>query len=183
MDSGALCSYKLFGASEAVIDTAGGRVKALTFAVIIATGILLAICGKVRGEEGAQSVEWQINIVARTLLAEARSEGTNGMYAVACVMQQRQIERGISPADVCLQRLQFSCWNKATAKDKQVKPLKASWQASYAMLLAKAIVSGQQLQRGFVGGANHYHTIDVSPSWSRGVRPVTQVGRHLFFKL
>lgn len=123
------------------------------------------------------------NIVARTILAEARSEGSNGMYAVACVIQERAIERHMSPAKICLQPKQFSCWNKATDADKKVKSLKRSWQSDYAKQLAKQMVAGTDLDRSFVGNANHYHTTSVSPSWSSGVQAVAVVGKHKFFKL
>ena len=56
-------------------------------------------------------------IVAITILAEARGEGNKGMYAVAAVIAQRSNERKVTPSQVCLQRLQFSCWNGKSVKD------------------------------------------------------------------
>ena len=57
-------------------------------------------------------------IVAITLLGEARGEGERGMYAVACVIQKRTEERNLLPIEVCQQYRtvkgrkvwQFSTW-------------------------------------------------------------------------
>ena len=70
-------------------------------------------------------------IVALTILGEARGEGKAGMYAVACVIQQRSKNRKITPAQVCLQKRQFSCWNDG----KESHSLKTP-QGIYAKFLA-----------------------------------------------
>ena len=41
-------------------------------------------------------------IVAMTIWGEARGEGEAGMYAVACVISQRAINRNTTPAEICL---------------------------------------------------------------------------------
>ena len=114
--------------------------------------------------------------VAVTILAEARGEGKSGMYAVACVIQTRSRERRLTPEQVCLQKYQFSCNNKGI----QVKLLNQSQEADYARLLAAAI---GRLDESFVGGANHYHAAAVAPKWSKGVKPVKEIGNHKFYKL
>lgn len=114
-------------------------------------------------------------IIACTILGEARGEGEAGMYAVAAVIRQRSIERKISPAKVCLQRLQFSCNNNGP----QIKLLKTS-QAKYAIKLAANI---ERIDTSFVNKANHYHTKTVKPYWSKGKTPTKIIGNHLFFKL
>lgn len=157
--------------------------KLITFVFIVMMGILLATCGKALAGEVVGGKDWQVNVVARTIVAEARGEGSNGMYAVACVIQQRVLERNLSPAGVCLERLQFSCWNKATVKDKQIKTLRACWQTEYAQCLATTIVQGLNLDRKFVGFANHYHEEKVDPRWARGEKPTIKIGQHLFYRL
>ncbi len=114
--------------------------------------------------------------VAVTILAEARGEGQAGMYAVACVIQVRAKERKLTPEQVCLQKSQFSCNNKGI----QLNLLNQSQEAGYARLLAAAI---GRLDESFVGGANHYHTAAVQPKWSKGVKPVREIGNHKFYKL
>jgi len=114
-------------------------------------------------------------IVACTILGEARGEGEAGMYAVAAVIKQRAIEKKISPAKVCLQKLQFSCNNKGV----QSNLLKCS-QAAYAMKLAENINS---IDVSYVKGANHYHTKSVKPYWSKNKKPTIVIGNHEFYKL
>jgi len=116
-----------------------------------------------------------IDTVAATILGEARGEGKQGMYAVACVIQVRSKERKMTPAQVCLQRLQFSCNNSGV----QLGLLDAP-EADYARLLASSV---GRLDASFVGHANHYHTHGVKPSWSRGKTPVKIIGGHRFFRL
>ena len=60
---------------------------------------------------GDEALTQDERIVALTLLGEARGEGSNGIYAVACVIQKRARERYKTPAEVCLQPYQFSIWN------------------------------------------------------------------------
>ena len=118
--------------------------------------------------------------VAITILAEARGEGERGMYAVACVISQRAIERKISAAKVCTQKWQFSCWNPNDPQRGKLGRLLNLSQAKYAMRLAKNIMN---LQRSYVGYANHYHTHRVKPYWSKGKTPIKVLGNHKFFKL
>ena len=118
--------------------------------------------------------------VAITILAEARGEGQSGMYAVACVISQRAIERKISAAKVCTQKWQFSCWNHNDPQRGKLGRLLNLPQAKYAKMLAKNIMN---LQRSYVGYANHYHIHSVKPYWSKGKTPIKVLGNHKFFKL
>jgi spore germination cell wall hydrolase CwlJ-like protein len=122
----------------------------------------------------------QQEIVAITILAEARGEGKRGMYAVACVISKRMKERKKTGAQVCLQPWQFSCWNKNDPQRLHLRKLLRHELAPYAMMLAKNI---DNLQLNFVEFANHYHTKRVKPYWSKGKRPVATIGNHLFFRL
>ena len=118
-------------------------------------------------------------IVAITILAEARGEGDKGMYAVAAVIAQRSNERKLTPSQVCLQRLQFSCWNGKSVKD--LEHLLKVPQAKYALLLARNV---SLLSREYVGFANHYHNNKITtPYWAKGKKPVKVIGNHLFYKL
>ena len=139
--------------------------------------VLLMLGGvmKAKGETFTQQ-----EIVAITILAEARGEGKRGMYAVACVISKRMKERKKTGAQVCLQPWQFSCWNKNDPQRPHLRKLLRHELAPYAMKLAKNI---DNLQLKFVEFANHYHTKRVSPYWSKGKRPVATIGNHLFFKL
>ena len=118
--------------------------------------------------------------VAITILAEARGEGKAGMYAVACVISQRSLDRKITPAKVCTQKWQFSCWNPNDPQRGKLGRLLTLPEAEYALSLAKNIT---RLDRSYVGYANHYHTHRVSPRWSRGKTPVKTIKNHRFFRL
>jgi len=118
-------------------------------------------------------------IVALTLLGEARGEGASGLYRVACVIQQRQLNRALSAQAVCLERRQFSCWNGRGPSSKLLK----SKAAPDAVALAHTLVAGKKLRRQVVGFADHYCTRNTFPKWARGKKPVAVWGNHKFFRL
>ena len=122
------------------------------------------------------------NIVARTIFREARGDGTNGMYAVACVIQERAIKRRLRPREVCLQPKQFSCWNKATSTDLEYRSIGDSGLARYANALAAKIIANERLDRSFVGYADYYCEVSLNPKWTIGRKPVAVVGGHKFYK-
>ena len=125
-------------------------------------------------------------IVALTILGEARGEGKLGMYAVACVIQQRSCERKKTPAQICLQPWQFSIWNAGKGKVKKESELYYLWMSpsmSYARELARHVCKGHGLAREVIGHANHYCTLKTNNKWTRKSKPVKIIGNHKFFKL
>lgn len=132
-------------------------------------------------------------IVAITVLAEARGEGEIGMSAVACVILQRSLDGGVSPDAVCLKKKQFSCWNSDDPQRKKLKSLLSSPSAKFALDLADRVYFDikhhsepghkNRLNRSALGYANHYHTLTVNPYWSRGEKCVKIVGNHKFYRL
>lgn len=52
-----------------------------------------------------------INIVARTLWAEAKGEGENGLRAVASIIWNRAYHNPKNLTKICFAPKQFSCWN------------------------------------------------------------------------
>jgi len=42
-------------------------------------------------------------------------------------------------------------------------------------------VAGLSLTLDIVGGATHYHTRQVAPEWSSGMKVTRELGNHLFF--
>jgi len=162
-------------------------------------GILFGAASKVAGDQLLSRDE---QVVAATLLGEARGEGRCGVYAVACVLQQRSINRRLSPAKVCLQNKQFSCWE---INGKQISLLEANKKyynqggpIMYARQLARNIVSGHQLDRTFVENADHFHAKWVMkknkdgelekvlmkpPFWAKKENFTVIIGNHKFYKL
>jgi len=127
----------------------------------------------VASANAAQLTDQQI--IACTILGEARGEGEAGMYAVAAVIRQRANERKISFSDVCLQKLQFSCNNNGVQKN-----LLDTKQAVYAMKLAASINS---IDTNFIKNSNHYHAKNVKPYWAKNKKPLVVIGNHIFYKL
>ena len=127
-----------------------------------------------------------LDIAARTVWAEARSEAFEGQIAVAWVMRRRVEDAKRWPntlAGVCLQRLQFSCWNDA---DPQRARLVAVSTADTEYLDALCAVAGVFADRfeDFAKGANHYlNPALASPSWAKPSAKVVTIGRHAFFRL
>ena len=60
----------------------------------------------------AQQLTKEQDIIAQTLLGEARGEGKEGIYAVGCVIKQRMNLKSFpnTATGVCLQRSQFEYW-------------------------------------------------------------------------
>ena len=127
----------------------------------------------------------QRDVVAMTILGEARGEGEAGMYGVACVIAQRVINRNKTAKQVCLQKgkriWQFSCWDERDPNRKKLPTLlKTHQHAAYAKMLATNI---NNLQRSYVGNADHYCHVNTHNYWTRTSTPIKVIGKHKFFKL
>ena len=122
----------------------------------------------------------EILVIALTLLGEARGEGIEGMAGVASVIQTRAIERKQTAHQVCLAPKQFSFWNGGVSEAKK-KQLLANPQAKNALHLAKLVA--EKRMPDVVNGANHYHTFQVSPKWSKGEKTVAIIRNHKFYRL
>lgn len=124
----------------------------------------------------------EVEIVAITILAEARGEGESGMYAVGCVIQQRKNNSNISATDVCLKRKQFSCWNKNDPQYSNIEKLLLTPQAKYAKLIAEAVID-DGLDLTYTGNATHYHSRNIYPYWANKEKQTAKIGNHIFYKL
>lgn len=125
------------------------------------------------------SLQLNAGVVALTLLAEARGEGRDGLGAVAAVISQRSINRGLTAREVCLQPYQFSCWNGKTEQDLQ--DLYRSPMAAFALYLEENI---DRIDRSKINYADHYYADYIkAPYWAKGRKPVARIGRHIFYSL
>jgi len=147
----------------------------------ILTALLLTLTSVVHSAEILLPDNYAERVVVMTILGEARGEGEAGMYAVACVIRKRMIERKMDAVDVCVQNRQFSCWN-GNGQDKLFKLLNGSKQHLYAMNLAPHVIQGG-LDLNYVKHANHYCTLKTHNAWTKGKKPVKIIGNHKFFKL
>jgi spore germination cell wall hydrolase CwlJ-like protein len=116
-------------------------------------------------------------IVAATLIAEAGGEkDSRAMYAVAEVIYNRSISRKLSPAQVCLQPKQFSCWNN---KDVEGGIEKAKKHKKWANALQIAQNLGST---NYTQNAQFYHTTKVNPSWNKKMLATVTIENHIFYK-
>jgi len=140
----------------------------------------------------------QREIVAMTILGEARGEGKAGMYAVATVINTRVINRNKTPKQVCLQKgeriWQFSCWDERDVNRAKLGELYLTHpMRDYAIRLAANIT---ELKRSYTKNADHYCHINKNPYWSYRkvklsngkiikviIKPVAIIGNHKFYKL
>lgn len=125
------------------------------------------------------------DILARTLVGEARGEGRKGMEAVACVAMNRVRKKGWWGATVkmvCLMPSQFSCWNPADPNRKIIMELDDSVPIYRdALGIAGRAISGDL--KDFTNGATHYFAKDMKhpPAWARNLEPCFTLGKHVFY--
>ena len=143
-----------------------------------------------------QELTREQEIIAMTILGEARGEGEAGMYAVGCLIKQRKQNSSgkLSYSQICLKKWQFSCWNPNDPNRSQLKKLLAnSSSAKYAKRVALNI---DNLDLNFIANADHYCAVNAKPYWifkkvltKRGkmakveLTPVKIIGNHKFYKL
>ena len=75
---------------------------------------------------------------------------------------------------------QFSCWNPGDPNRKKLMSVTESNKnfATCLRVARRAIYGG--LGNDNTNGADHYHTIAVTPKWSLGKMPVAQYATHVF---
>lgn len=126
---------------------------------------------------------YQLDILVKTVLSEARGEGVGGMEAVANVIKNRSSSGKYSsdPAKVALQPKQFSGWNRGEGGNnpQQFKP--GTQQYETAKQAIERVFSGETIDP--TNGALFYHTPKVNPNWANDVNKygTTQIGNHIFY--
>lgn len=120
----------------------------------------------------------QVEVLALTLDAEARSGGVEGMTDVGIVIANRVKVGAWGPSfsAVCLAPKQFSCWNPSADKNhvrlvgyaNLLKIGQVPSELEPAMSVAAAVIEGTAEDQ--VGGADHYLTTRLfktnPPSWA-----------------
>lgn len=113
------------------------------------------------------------------------------MYNVACVIQERSLQRGLKPHQVCRQANQFEPWNGKTFKD--LAWLLGTKHAASALSYARALKGGKGFARLSRGHPDHFFAKSqkVWPYWAheggkltnKKLKPTHDDGHHLFFRL
>lgn len=116
-------------------------------------------------------------IVAATIILEAGGEyAPNALKAVNEVIQNRAIKRRITPSQVCLQRLQFSCWNNIDKRPQLFAKAKSHPRFSQALQIVLSTPTD------YTKGADHYHADYCMPYWAKHMTVTVVIGRHIFYK-
>ncbi|MGD1880007.1 MAG: cell wall hydrolase [Kiloniellaceae bacterium] len=149
------------------------------WAMLRATGAL----GSVSSSFDPSRASQEVDIVARTIWAEARGDGARGMQAVANVIMNRANHPGwwgTDPISVCMKPYQFSAWNSNdvnSGKAARVTVEDAAFRV--ALELAGKAVAGTLPD--ITGSATHYHNHTVSPGWAASLRKTAEIGGHVFY--
>jgi len=129
-----------------------------------------------------------LDVLARTIYGESRSEPIDSRAAVACVIINRAKIGGWwgeTIADVCRFPWQFSCWNLG---DPNLEKLKSVTSAQPVFLecwvIAELAMAG--CLKDHTGGATHYMTAarreeGWPKDWGDPKTPCAHIGAHLFF--
>jgi hypothetical protein len=123
--------------------------------------------------------------LAEAIYFEARSEPEEGQAAVAQVVLNR-VRSGLYPGSICgvvyqnrhrykACQFTFACEGKSLRiTDRE------SWTG--AQRVAHEVLEGKTYVAE-VGASTHYHANYVRPTWSRRLKKMDVIGRHIFYKL
>jgi spore germination cell wall hydrolase CwlJ-like protein len=132
--------------------------------------------------EAAQPRQDPAHCLALTLYWEAKSEGPDGMLAVAAVVLNR-VAHPRFPDSICAvvteggetPPCQFSWWCDGRS-DRPVEP--QAW--TLAQRLARSVVVAPP--RDPTRGALFFHNTSISNPWLRQRERTVQIGRHIFYR-
>lgn len=136
--------------------------------------IIILLCSTIYSSAYSST---EAEIVAATIILEAGGEySPYALEAVNEVIHNRATKRRITPSEVCLQRLQFSCWNNVSKRSELMAKAKAHPRYSKALDIATSSVTD------YTNGADHYHADYCDPYWSKHMKITVKIGRHIFYK-
>jgi len=132
-----------------------------------------------------------LSSMVKTVTAEAAGEPWMGKVAVCWVIVNRALRPGWwsrnpdefkddTVAAVCHDPSQFSCWNPGSPGLKFIENMNINTPGFKESAMAVAVVLGNMVPDP-TKESTHYHTLDVSPKWSRGLTPIVKFGHHLFY--
>ncbi len=130
-------------------------------------------------------VENSTRCLAEAIYFEARGEPEEGQVAVAQVILNR-VKSGLYPSSVCgvvyqNRHRHLACQFTFACEGKSLRITDSESWAS-AKRVAREVTEGKTYLAE-VGGATHYHADYVRPGWSRRLKKMDVIGRHIFYKL
>lgn len=135
----------------------------------------------------AKDFHYNVDILARTLYGECEPMNVREANAIASVVMNRVHNPkwgGRDVAEVCLQPLQFSCWNSNDPNRSRIMKASDTW-FSQCRMIAERTISGFGID--VTCGATHYFLDKIKvPSWAKGHKPCYSIKHnngtsHLFF--
>ena len=152
------------------------KLPIFTFLVIIAT---LALAEKASAIT-YDPCPYANDIVVATIIMEAGGEyHTGSLEAIYEVIMTRAKKRNMTPAEVCLQRKQFSCWNDKADGLKALEDTITKAKKHPRWNIAQNILGKKT---NYTNGADHYHADYVNPYWAKSMEKTVVIGRHIFYK-
>lgn len=127
-----------------------------------------------------------LHCLARNVYFEARGEPLPGQFAVAEVTMNR-VASGRFPDTVCGVVYQKS-WDRIRQRyvgafswtEFGALPAPAGSQWEQAWKAAEAVYFGRKPP--VVEGALFYHAASITPEWAAEKKPLTRIGRHIFYR-
>lgn len=142
-----------------------------------------ALPASLRAEPRAAAPVRDLDCLTQAVYFEARGESPAGQAAVAQVVLNRVSKAGF-PKSVCGVVFQGSARGAGCqfsfACDGSMNRGRESQAWAQARHIASRALAGAVMTA--VGDATHFHTVHVTPGWSREFRQVAQVGLHIFYR-
>lgn len=142
-----------------------------------------ALPASLRAAPRAAASGRDLDCLTQAVYFEARGESPAGQAAVAQVVLNRVRKAGF-PKSVCGVVFQGSARGAGCqfsfACDGSMNRGRESQAWTQARHIASRALAGAVMTA--VGDATHFHTVHVTPGWSREFRQVAQVGLHIFYR-
>ena len=122
-----------------------------------------------------------MSTVSLTLWGEARDQSFDGKHAVASVIWNRANGKASKLSAVCLDRKQFSCWQRGKFSQKMPNMKNQIDRKAWGECV---VLAGQMVDGSFLPSmkSKHYHEASIRPYWSVNMRLLASVGSHKFYK-
>ena len=148
---------------------------------VMVLGVLFAIWSHHANAYSYDPCPYSEDIVVATIILEAGGEYHVGaLEGVYEVIMNRAEKRKMTPAEVCLQKWQFSCWNGHADGIKALEDTIARAKKHPRWKIAKNILGRDT---NYVKGADHYHADYIDkPYWAKSMKVTVKIGKHIFYK-
>lgn len=124
-------------------------------------------------------------VLATTVWKEARNQPLLGQKAVAANIMNRvrKPQWPNSVPGVCFQRLQYSAWNSGDPNRFKMPDFKTPRDLRSFSKALEASVWALNNPEECKAFGDHYHTVNISPSWSDESKVVAVIKDHKFLNL